>query len=153
MKKLKFETNINASAEEVFNTMLNKETFLQWTTEFHPSPDDTGDVEGDWKKGSKILFGDGKGSGMVSKVEENIPNEYMSIRHLGIMKDGVEEFETADAKLWANSFENYTLKENDGKTEVKVDLTDASSPDEFVDFFEKTWPQAMNKVKELAERN
>jgi len=40
-----------------------------------------------WKEGSKVLFLDGKGQGMVSTVAKNKPNEYMSFKHLGEVKD------------------------------------------------------------------
>ena len=36
-------------------------------------------METDWKKGSRAIFGDGKGSGMVSEIEEVIPNQFLSI--------------------------------------------------------------------------
>jgi len=42
-----------------------------------------------WKEGSKLHFHDGNGNGMVSEVAANRPNEYMSFRHLGFVKDGV----------------------------------------------------------------
>ena len=142
-----YSITINAPKERVWQTLWNDETYRKWTSVFAEGSS----AETDWKKGSKVIFGDGKGNGMVSRIEENIPNEYMSIKHLGIVKDGVEDTNSKDAKQWADAYENYTLKEKDGKTDVKVDMTDASIPVEFVEYFEKTWPQALNKLKELAE--
>ena len=84
---------------------------------------------------------------MVSRIADVRKNEYMSFEHLGVIKDGVED---TSGNEWSGALENYTLKGEDGKTELTVDI---DLTDEFVDFFEKTWPQAMNKVKELAERN
>jgi len=91
------------------------------------------------------LFGDGKGNGMVSKVAENIPNEFMSFQHLGVMKDGVEE----TGQQWTNAFEDYRLKADGNKTELTVTM---DVEEEYINYFEKTWPKALEILKELAEK-
>ena len=78
MEKLKFNTTINAPREKVWNALWDEDNYRKWTTVFSEGST----VETDWKKGSKVLFTDGKGSGMVSEIADNIPNEYMSFRHL-----------------------------------------------------------------------
>jgi len=45
---------------------------------------------------------------------------------------------------------NYRLTGENGKTKLEVDM---DSTDEFKDYFLKTWPAALEKVKELAEKN
>ena len=107
-------------------------------------------AETDWQKGSKVLFLDGKGQGMVSTVAENIPNRYMSFKHLGEVKNGVEDTTSEKVAEWAGATENYTLSEKDGKTEVVVDM---DITDEFYDMFKDVFPKALNKLKELAEKN
>ena len=146
MEKLHFETLINAPREKVWSVLLDDATYREWTTAF---------MEGshaitDWQKGSKVLFlgGDGK-NGMVSRIEENIPNEFISIEHLGEIKDGVEDTTSDKVKQWAGSHENYTLKDADGKTEL---LIDCDMADEYTDMFKEMWPKALAKVKEIAER-
>jgi hypothetical protein len=57
----------------------------------------------------------------MQKVETR-PYEYVSIEHLGMVQDGVEDTTSEAARKWTPAFENYTLKETDGKTEVLVDL-------------------------------
>lgn len=93
MKKLQLKKDINASAEKVYNTMLgisNIETYEQWTAEFNP----TSTYEGSWEKGSKIYFvgtdENGKKGGMVSEIADNIPFQFVSIRHYGML-DGENE--------------------------------------------------------------
>ena len=145
MKKQTFKIKINATREKVWNILIGKDSYPIWTAVFAAGSA----VETDWKKGSKALFGDGKGSGMVSEIADNIPNEFLSIRHLGNIKNGVEDFDSEEAKKWAGSMENYTLRTVDGKTEwtVEVDVIE-----EFEDYFLKTWPGALEKVKEMAEK-
>ena len=145
MEKKHFHISINAPKESVWQTLWNDNTYRQWTAVFSEGSR----AETDWKTGSKILFTDGKGSGMVSTVAENKPNEFMSIRHLGVLKDGVEEKDSPEVQKWAGALENYTLRSQGDKTELDVDM---DITEEFSDYFETTWPKALEKLKEVAER-
>jgi hypothetical protein len=146
METKEFTITINAPKEKVWNTLWNDSSYRAWTSVFAEGSR----AETDWKKGSKVLFLDGKGSGMVSVIAENIPNEYMSFKHLGEVKDGVEDTKSEKVSQWAGSLENYTLKTVNGKTELTVDM---GITHEYMDYFLKTWPMALDKVKELAEKN
>nr|WP_121270166.1 SRPBCC domain-containing protein [Pedobacter schmidteae] len=145
MEKLKFNILINASSEKVWKTLWEDETYRQWTTAFS----EESSAHTDWKKGSKILFLDGKGQGMVSRVAENIPNEYMSIEHLGFVKDGVEDLTSEEVKAWAGAHENYRLKNINGATEVAIDM---DITDEYKEMFTEMWPKALTNLKSLAEQ-
>ena len=142
MEKQEFKIAIDAPREKVWNTLWNDASYRAWTSAFAEGSY----AETDWKKGSKVLFLDGKGQGMVSTIAENKPNEFMSIKHLGEVKNGVEEL----GKDWAGSTENYTLRTINGKTELTVDM---DVVDEFKEYFQNTWPKALDKLKELAEKN
>jgi hypothetical protein len=85
---------------------------------------------------------------MVSRIAEHRPNEYMSIEHLGVVKGGVEDTESEELKAWAGACENYRLEDVDGHSKLTVEM---QSTDEYADYFKKTWPKALDKVKELAE--
>lgn len=112
----------------------------------------TSTYEGTWNKGSKILFlgTDEKGEkgGMVSELAENIPNQFVSIRHYGLIKAGQEITEGPEVEKWANGFENYTFKENNGTTTVTVDL---DTTEDFLDYMNETYPKALDKLKEISE--
>ena len=145
MAKKEFKIVINAPREKVWNILWADSTYREWVSAF---------MEGsyavtDWEKGSKALFLGSGGNGMVSVIAENIPNEYMSIKHLGEVKDGVEDTGSESAKEWAGALENYTLKALNDGTELTVDMDIA--PD-FMDYFMTTWPKALAKLKEIAER-
>ncbi len=148
MEKLHQSIFINASPEKVWNTMLGKETYSQWTKAFDP----TSRFEGDWSEGSKILFiGNSEEGemGMVSRIAENRLHEYISIEHLGILKDGVEDTESEEAKKWSPAFENYTFTPKDGGTELTVDQDIETDMKEM---FKKMWTEALELLKELAEK-
>jgi len=145
MKKLNFSTDINAPKEKVWDTLWNDATYRAWTSAFAEGSYAKTD---NWKEGSKVLFLDPKGDGMVSMVAKNKPHEYMSFKHLGEVKKGVEDTNSEKVKGWSGAMENYSLKEENGKTTLLVEM---DSTDEFGDYFAKTWPKALEKVKELSE--
>jgi uncharacterized protein YndB with AHSA1/START domain len=146
MKKLEYSIAIDATPEKVWDVIIGQDTYSQWTAPFAPGSM----VETDWKKGSKAIFSDGTGNGMVSEILESIPGKFLSIHHLGEVKDGVEDPTTFQGEQWGDACENYTLKGVDGKTvwQVNMDMND-----DYVQYMEDTWPLALSKVKELAEQN
>lgn len=146
MQKKEYKITINAPREKVWQVLWNDATYREWTAPFAEGSNvQSPDTE--WKKGSKILFVDGQGQGMVSRIADLRENEYMSFEHLGVVKDGVEDTTATD---WSGAHENYTLTGKDGSTDLIVDM-DIS--EEHAEYFEKTWPQAMNKIKQLSEQN
>jgi uncharacterized protein YndB with AHSA1/START domain len=147
MEKINFSTRINAPRERVWKVLWNDDSYKEWTSAFMEGSYAETD---NWKEGSKVLFLGPGGEGMVSTVAKNKPNEFMSFKHLGVVKNGVEDTDSESAKGWAGSMENYRLTDENGKTKLEVDM---DSTDEFKDYFEKTWPVALEKVKELAEKN
>ena len=151
MEKLHFSIFINAEREKVWDTMLGDATYREWTSAFNPGSY----YKGNWEEGSKILFlgpnpdgASGEG-GMVSRIKENTLHEHLSIEHLGLYKDGVEDTESEEAKKFVSAFENYTFVEREDGTEVQVDLDTA---EEYKEMFESMWPVALKKLKELSER-
>ncbi|MFN2440294.1 MAG: SRPBCC domain-containing protein [Chitinophagaceae bacterium] len=146
MQKINFSTSINAPKEKVWNVLWDDASYRKWTSAF---TEGSYAVTDNWKEGSEVKFLDPKGSGMISKVAANRPNEYMSFEHLGEIRDGVEDRDSEKIKEWAGAKENYTLKEVNGKTELKIDM-DIS--EEYKDMFTDMWPKALEKVKELSEK-
>jgi len=147
MEKINFATSINAPREKVWEVLWNDDSYRKWTSAFMEGSYAQTD---NWKEGSKVLFLSPGGDGMVSRVASHKPNKFMSFEHLGVVKNGVEDTESESVKEWAGAKENYTLTDEDGKTKLIVDL---DSNDEFKDYFIKTFPVALEKVKELAEKN
>lgn len=130
--------------------MLDDEPYREWTAVMNPGSY----YKGSWEQGSKILFlgpdpQTGKEGGMVSRIAENKPYEFVSIEHVGLINDGVEDTTSEETKKWTPAYENYTFIEKDGATEVAVDVNIA---DDYVDMFKESWPPALQKLKEVAER-
>ena len=147
MEKTTYSIHIDAPREKVWNALWDLDNYRTWTKPFN----EASNVETDgWKKGSDVKFTDGKGSGMLARVAENRPNEFMSFEHYGMLQDGVVDTESEKVKAFAGSHENYLLKGENGDTELVVEM-DLS--EEWKDYFDKTWPVALQKVKELAEQN
>ncbi|HET6528496.1 MAG TPA: SRPBCC domain-containing protein [Balneolaceae bacterium] len=145
MKKLHFTATIKAPKVEVWNTMLEDKTYREWTSAFHEGSH----YEGSWEEGSEIRFLDPDGNGMVSVIAENRPYEFISVKHVGIINDGVEDTESEEAKKWAPAFESYSFVEKEGKTTVSVEM---DIEDEYEDMFNEMWPNALRKLKDLCEK-
>ena len=109
------------------------------------------DVSGDilWKKGNKIRFLGPGNEGMISLINENVPEEFMSFKHLGVVVNGKDDVESEQAKEWKGSMENYSLKAIGGKTELTVNIDISPS---FVEYFVSAWPNALQRIKELSEQ-
>lgn len=144
MKTLRFETTIHASREKVWRTMLEHDTYRIWTSEFTAGSD----YEGSWEKGERIRFVSPDG-GMVAVIDENRPFEHLSIRHLGEIRNGIEDTESEAVKSWSgNAFERYTLREVDGATQLEVtcDVTP-----EYEAMMSEMWPRALRRLTTLVE--
>ena len=75
---------------------LGDTTYPAWTSVFAEGSR----VETDWEEGSKVHFLDDKGDGMVSTIAQKIPNKFMSFKHLGMVKNGVEDLNSEQIKEW-----------------------------------------------------
>ena len=146
MNRLHYEISIDAPRDKVWRTMLEQDTYRIWTTPFSEGSY----YEGGWNRGDRIRFlGPGGSGGITSVIDESRPGEFLSIRHLGIIKDGVDDLESEEAKSWTPAFENYTFDESGGGTRLAVDLDVAAEHEASMN---ETWPKALQKLKELCER-
>ncbi|HEX2631131.1 MAG TPA: SRPBCC domain-containing protein [Chitinophagaceae bacterium] len=146
MERQKFSIRIDAPREKVWKALWEDANYRAWTAAFSEGSY----AKSDWKKGSKVYFLNSNEEGMVAEIADVRPNEYMSFRHLGEVKGELEDTMSERIQAWAGAMENYTLKTVDGKTELVVDM---DLTEDMKDYFEKTWPKALDKLKELAEKN
>lgn len=151
MERKEFTIVISAPASKVWEVLWGKSTYSAWTAAFMEGskvlPEKTSETD-IWKKGNRVRFLGPDNDGMISEIADNRSNEYMSIRHLGVVSKGVADLESPQSRDWAGSMENYTLKTSDGKTTLTVamDITE-----DYLKYFQAAWPQALEKVKSLAE--
>ena len=151
MKKITLTAQIKAPAQKVYEAMLglnDKATYEQWTAQFNP----TSTYEGNWTKGEKMYFvgtdENGKRAGMISEIVENIPAEFVSIKHIGMLDGETEITSGEQVDPWIGSLENYAFHESSGITTVTIEMDTA---EDYVDYFNGTWAKALNVLKKMAE--
>lgn len=142
MERLTFHLQIDAPSQTVWDVLWNDTTYPEWTAVFSPGSR----AETTWQKGSKVKFVDANNEGMVATIAEKIPYEFMSFKHTGTVKNGVED----STSQWPGSFENYSLQDSNGKTSLTVEM---DVTQDYKDYFQDTWPKALEQVKQLAEQS
>ncbi len=146
MKKINFSIDIDAPKELVWKILWNADTYGQWTSVFCAGSY----MESDWKEGGKTRFLSPGGSGMYSTIDRLVPNEMVSFRHLGEIKEGVEISADSNSEVWGNAHEDYYLSEKEGKTALRVEM---DITEEYASYFREKFPDGLQKVKELSETN
>lgn len=150
MKATHFEIDIKASRQKVFDTMLGKESYSEWTSVFNPSSY----YEGSFEEGAEIHFiglsEEGKKEGMVGIVRSLRSPNFVSMEYIGVFYGDKVVTEGAGMEDFIGSTETYRFEGVDeSATRVLVDL---DVPDEYEDYFNKAWPKALEKLKEMCER-
>jgi uncharacterized protein YndB with AHSA1/START domain len=149
MKTLHFSIHIHAPIEKVWNAMLEDATYREWTAVFMPGSY----FEGSWEEGAKIKFiapdKNGALGGLTSVILTNKKYELVSIKHLGFIQNGIEITGGPEVHGWAGALETYTFKSENNGTTILIDL---DTNDSEAQYFEETWPKALQKLKEIAEK-
>ncbi len=141
MKKLEFSIPINASKEKVWEALWKDENYRSWCAVFHEGSH----YESDLQECSKIYFLGPDKNGMFATIEKMVPYEKMYFLHKGEFKNGEEQAEN----YGENAIENYDLSEENGTTTLSVTM---NTPEDYIPYFTSTFPTALQKVKEIAEK-
>jgi hypothetical protein len=144
MNTLHFSIRINAPKEKVWRVMLEHETYSRWTAAFAEGSY----YDGSWGEGEAIRFLTPGGAGMSAVIAENRLLEFISIQHLGMIKGGIEDIKSPGNTPWAPVFENYRFSEKNSSTELIIDVDVMT---EWEDFMAKSWPAALQSLKEICE--
>lgn len=146
MKKLEFTIDIQSPPKEVWEKMLNKDTYLEWTGVSWPGSD----YKGKWEKGEKIRFASEDGSGTLAEIKELEPYKKMHADHIAVLeKGGIEDTKSDIAKRWIGTQEVYFFAPKGNATNLKVELLVYP---EWEKMFTDGWPNALKKLKEICER-
>jgi len=143
-KRLHFSIEIAAPPAQVWSRMLGPESYKRWTSAFAPGSY----YEGSWDRGARIRFLIPSGGGMVAEIAENRPYEFLSIRHLGFVVNGVDDTESDSVRAWAPAYENYSFEAIPEGTRLVVDQ---DVTDEFESMMRETWPRALERLRDLCE--
>lgn len=145
MKTLHFEAVIDAPRRTVWHTMLDLEPYERWTAAFAEGST----YEGSWDQGERIRFLDPQRNGMVAVIDENRSYEHVSIKHLGLLNNGVEDTESEAVRQWAPAYERYSFADAGANaTRLSVDM---DCVPEYEAFMLEAWPNALARLKALCE--
>ncbi len=144
MKDLRFTVAIAAPVARVWDCMFDPLAYRDWTRAFAEGSY----FEGVWATGRRLRFLDPRGFGMEAVVDECLPQERVSLRLVGEIKDGRP---VADSPLGqAPAHERYAFTPTpEGGTHLVVDLQ--SWDDGFTAFLSDSWPRALQRLKALSE--
>ena len=145
VKQLNFSVVINAPVQTVWQRMLSDVGYRHWTSAFCEGSY----FKGSWQQGETIRFLSPSGDGMVATIAEHIPLELISIKHLGFIVAGVDDFSSDNVTSWAPAFENYRFRAVDGGTEISIEQDIAP---EYEQYMQDSWPKALQKLKALCEQ-
>jgi uncharacterized protein YndB with AHSA1/START domain len=142
------QIKINASAEKVWQVLLEPEMYQKWAKEF--SPDSYYINSENLALGSKIIFTDKSMSyGLIGKVTINQPNAQIQFTYDGQMTGGIEDYTSEMViKNLKDSTETYTLSEIGGVTTLDIN---APMGEEWYDDMLLTWDKALQTIKKLSE--
>ncbi|MDQ3019378.1 MAG: SRPBCC domain-containing protein [Bacteroidota bacterium] len=144
MKKIKKSIDINAPKEKVWDVLLNDKFTKIWYSEFAEGAY----AETDWKVGSKALFKDNSGSGLIGEVIVNKPAKAISIEYKGLLQKGTEDYESDLAKEFKGKHENYYLSEKEGVANLSIEC---DMPEKEFESMSDAWEKGLQKIKELSE--
>ena len=145
MPHKEYKIGINASKERVWFALWDPYHYSKWNSVFCEG---SYAITNHWEQGSRVHFLSPQGNGMYSTVTENKMPEKMSFTHIGKLKDFQEMPLDDEAKKWTGGQEKYLLSHDNGITTltVRVDVFDM-----FIDFFDASFPKALDLVKQLSE--
>lgn len=147
MEKLEFKIDINASPEAVWKTMLEADTYRQWVGVSWPGST----YDGNWIQGETIRFTGAEGGGTQARLLDVIPYEFVNAEHIAVINgDGSLDKESEIAKGWIGARESYRFQPNQNGTELVVEIL---TPEAWAEMFKEGWPAALQKLKELSEKN
>lgn len=143
-QKIKKEINLNSTKEKVWEVLTADNYTRQWYAIFS----DGTYAETDWKEGSKAIFKDGSGSGLIGKIVASKPAEFLDIEYYGMLDKGVEDYDGPLAQNMKGGHEIYRLASNNGQTTLSVEL---DMPEKYFAMMSTQWDDALKMIKELSE--
>ena len=145
MQTYQYQINIKSPAQRVWDTMLNRETYLKWAKAFSPNSE----FRGEWQQNTLMDFIDLNKGGTRALLTEVKPAEKLVAKHIGMLdQHGHEDNGSEAAEQWIGTIETYDFDENNGETELTVTM---ETDPEFEKMFENSWPEALSSLKQLCE--
>ncbi|MGB0845310.1 MAG: 1,4-alpha-glucan branching protein GlgB [Thiolinea sp.] len=142
---LVFSVNINAPAEQVWETMWEPERYKQWAKGFSANSQ----YSGGFKQGGTITFFDPDFGGTRAVLDEILPAKRLQARHIAIVnQDGSEDTTSEDAKAWYGVTETYELEATNGNTLLTVTM---NAPESLGEMLAQGLKQSLDYLLQLCE--
>lgn len=144
MKTIRKSIALNASKEKVWDVLTQDKYTRDWLSAFSPGSH----AISDWQQGSKIVFADDSGYGVIGRIVTHDPYELLSMEYYGVIKDNIEDFESKEAQVYNGTHETYRLTSKDDKTvlDIESDIADDS-----FDSMSVLWDKAVLRIEKLAQ--
>ena len=144
LQRLQFQVEIHASPEKIWQQLWGKDTYPVWTRPFCEGTY----IEGDIQQDASVRFMATSGEGMYSRVDHYRDNEFVAFRHLGVVKDFINEPLDEESLKWSGAIESYRLAPRGASTllEVNVDTTE-----DMLGHVNDNFPHALQELKRLCE--
>lgn len=142
-----YSIEIDAPREVIWKLLVGRDSFGKWCEPFSPRPLF---YEGEWALGQEIKYltttKEGLRVGTIGTIDEYVPNSHSRCTFSGVVENG-QETRGGDSE-WIGTREQYDLTGDSAPYTLTVvgDFTD-----DMVDFFDDTWPKALQALKALAE--
>ncbi|KOS07643.1 hypothetical protein AM493_17535 [Flavobacterium akiainvivens] len=146
MKKIENITQIDAPAGKVWQVLTDRQYYSKWYEAFGMGSQ----AIGEWKQGEKIIFADDKGMGLIGNIAVFDKDKEIRIDMKGLLIDGVEDYESDDAKALGLAQERYVLNEENGVTTLH---TSADMDEAWFESMSESWKEALKQIKQLSESN
>ena len=144
-QRLYFAVSIAAPRSRVWLTLQSPDGYRDWTSAFCKGST----YEGSWEQGARIRFLAPSGDGMTSEIAERREGTLLSIRHLGEIRQGVDDTHSPQVLAWAPAYENFHLRDLPaGGTELRVEVDTVA---DYVQYMHDTYPRALQRLKALCE--
>ena len=138
--RLNYTIDIPAPRARVWSRMLDDASYRDWTSAFCEGSY----YEGEWRTGADMRFLGPDGGGMRARIERADAPVYVSIQHLGELRQGA----SLDGPEWTDAYERYRFHElADGGTRLDVELTNV--PAEFAPMMNEMWPKALERLRQI----
>ena len=140
------EIVINAPRQKTWKVVTSADCFSKWVSVFQG---DNVHFEGEFSEGNIIRFLDAAGDGVIAKVLEYREAERVEWEFVGVLLKGSENYtDEPETEGWRGLRESFALSGCNGGILLSVM---SECPDGYSEYMNKTWPLALEKIKQLAE--
>lgn len=136
--------DIDASKEKIWDVLTRDEMTRSWYKAFNEGAY----AVTDWRQDSKVIFKDGSENGMIGRIVASEPGKIISTEFEGMLVNGVEDYDSQDAKNIKGYKETYHISGEGNRSTLSIEQ---ETSDEYGDMMQTMWDKALLLIKQLAE--